>query len=98
MSHEHPADDIQVRCRFEGRVQGVGFRYTATSISKKYQVTGFVMNRPDGSVELVAEGVWKEVSQFVHDVQQSFVRQITRCEQQEGAATGEFADFRIRHG
>ena len=32
---------------FRGRVQGVGFRYTARRIAARYDVTGFVRNLPD---------------------------------------------------
>ncbi|MEX0727492.1 MAG: acylphosphatase [Planctomycetaceae bacterium] len=97
MNQDHATSDVRFRCRFHGSVQGVGFRYTTVSLSRKYQVTGYVMNCPDGSVELVAEGTWAEVSKFVTDVQQTFARHLTECEQDEQPSTGEFADFRIRY-
>ncbi|MDA0834851.1 MAG: acylphosphatase [Planctomycetota bacterium] len=97
MNDDAATNEIRTCCRFQGRVQGVGFRYTTTSLSRKYQVTGYVMNCADGSVELVAEGTWAEVSKFVNDVMQTFAKQITDCRQDEQPATSEFADFRIRH-
>lgn len=39
-----------------GRVQGVGFRYTALHEAQRLGVTGWVLNEPDGSVRLVAQG------------------------------------------
>ena len=39
-----------------GRVQGVGFRYFVLREAQRLGVTGFARNRPDGSVEVVAEG------------------------------------------
>ncbi len=39
-----------------GRVQHVGFRYTAMYIAKKLYLTGWVENLPDGSVLLEAQG------------------------------------------
>ncbi len=39
-----------------GDVQGVGFRYFMTRHAKARGLSGWVRNRPDGAVELVAEG------------------------------------------
>lgn len=39
-----------------GRVQGVGFRYSAIREGRALGIRGTVANRPDGSVEVVAEG------------------------------------------
>lgn len=46
----------QIRVRYEGEVQGVGFRYTAQGIANGLGVTGGVENLNDGSVRLVGEG------------------------------------------
>ncbi|MFN0195872.1 MAG: acylphosphatase [Planctomycetaceae bacterium] len=89
---------IRVECRFQGRVQGVGFRYTTASIARRYAVAGYVMNCADGSVELVVEGERTEVTRFIDDVQKTFSKNIHDCRQSESAACGEFADFRIRRG
>jgi len=47
-----------VRCRavVSGRVQGVFFRDTCERVASGLGVRGWVRNRPDGSVEVVAEG------------------------------------------
>jgi acylphosphatase len=39
-----------------GRVQGVGFRYSALQEARRMGIRGIVANRPDGTVEVVAEG------------------------------------------
>ena len=41
---------------FSGRVQEVGFRYTAFAISSKLGLTGWVLNLPDGRVEMEVQG------------------------------------------
>ncbi len=39
-----------------GRVQGVGFRWFVRVSGRRLQLSGWVKNRPDGSVELAAAG------------------------------------------
>lgn len=39
-----------------GDVQGVGFRYFLVDGAQRLGLNGWVRNRPDGAVELVAEG------------------------------------------
>jgi acylphosphatase len=39
-----------------GRVQGVNFRYYTVVEAQSLDLTGWVANRPDGTVEVIAEG------------------------------------------
>ena len=59
---------IGKRVVYSGRVQGVGFRYTAQHLAAGYAVAGYVRNLPDGDVELVAEGEADEVQRFLDSV------------------------------
>jgi len=56
---------------FEGRVQGVGFRYTTRKLAREFDVTGWVRNLPDGRVELQVMGEDAEVKDFVLAIQES---------------------------
>lgn len=44
------------RVLFSGRVQHVGFRYTAYYLARPLYLTGWVLNLPDGRVEMEAQG------------------------------------------
>ena len=58
------------RVIFEGRVQGVGFRYTTKDLARGYDVLGTVRNLPDGTVELVIAGETEEVAEFLRDLRE----------------------------
>ena len=59
---------IAKRITFEGRVQGVGFRYTVKDLARGFDVCGSVKNLPDGSVEMQVMGEPEEVSDFIHGI------------------------------
>ncbi|MFI5229776.1 MAG: acylphosphatase [Gemmatimonadales bacterium] len=46
----------RVHVAVRGRVQGVGFRWFARERARGLDLAGWVSNRPDGSVEVAAEG------------------------------------------
>jgi acylphosphatase len=82
---------------YSGRVQGVGFRYTAREVACGYEVTGFVRNLHDGRVEMVAEGNEEEVRAFLDAIQASQLAGYIRgADVRWAEATGEFAGFGIR--
>ena len=60
-----------VHARYEGKVQGVGFRAGILSLAKGYEVTGWVRNLPDGRVEVFASGDSSEVDDFVLGIRES---------------------------
>ena len=53
---------------FEGRVQGVGFRYTVKDLARGFDVCGEVKNLPDGSVEMHVMGEAEEVDDFIREI------------------------------
>ena len=48
-----------------GRVQGVGFRRYVRGWARKLDLTGWVRNEPDGTVQLVAEGARPQLERLV---------------------------------
>ena len=48
-----------------GRVQGVGFRYSALEEADALGLTGWVRNTPDGDVEVWAEGSREKLELFL---------------------------------
>ena len=81
---------------FTGRVQGVGFRYTTLQIAKEFEVAGFVMNLPDGRVQLEVEGRPADVKPFTAAVQERMHGYIRKVEQKTVATRGGFQGFTIK--
>ena len=48
--------EIRKKYKFYGRVQGVGFRYTAKYLAQSLGLTGWVENEYDGTVILEVQG------------------------------------------
>jgi acylphosphatase len=84
------------RVVYSGRVQGVGFRYTAQQLAAGYAVAGHVRNCPDGDVELIVEGEADEVDRFLGAVAARMAANIARTTVREEPASGR-QGFHIRH-
>jgi len=93
---ESPQQTCQ-RVIYSGSVQGVGFRWTARSIARRFPVTGTVRNLADGTVELVAAGPTAVVADFLDAVAERMQRQISGVQAQQIAPPEDFTRFEIRH-
>lgn len=82
---------------FTGRVQGVGFRWTVTRIASGYDVTGYVKNRSDGTVEVVAQGNGKAVDAFVDEIAETMKRYISRVDVQPYLNEEIYPTFTVAH-
>ena len=80
-----------------GRVQGVYFRTATQREARRLGVNGWVRNRADGAVEVVAEGDEDQVRDLLAFVQRGpSASRVDHVETRWRSYTGEFADFRIR--
>ena len=91
-------ESVRLHAQVYGRVQGVNFRYYTQSEANRWRLTGWVSNRFDGSVEVVAEGekaALQKLLTFLHRGPLS--ARVDRVQADWTKATGEFARFRVRY-
>ena len=83
---------------FSGMVQGVGFRFTAERLARRFQVTGFVRNTEDGRVEVTAEGDEGTLTEFLTAIRESGMKDYIRdVEAHWSKADGCFKGFGIAY-
>jgi len=80
---------------FSGRVQGVGFRYTCHRIANRCNLTGYVKNLPDGSVELLAQGRPEDIADCLADIQETFSGYIRHADMHDLPTNPRYTDFRV---
>jgi acylphosphatase len=81
-----------------GLVQGVGFRYYTARSAERHQLTGWVRNLPDGSVQACFEGEEAAVTSMVNWCRSGpEAARVEELTEQPGDYTGEFTEFSIRH-
>lgn len=57
--------EVRKRIIFHGRVQGVGFRYTAKYLARSLNLTGWVKNEWDGTVSMEVQGREKLIQKLL---------------------------------
>ena len=89
-------DNIRARLIIEGRVQGVWFRDSTRTEAARLDLTGWVKNRFDGGVEVVAEGPKEKVEELIQWCHHGPpAAKVTRVHEIKEDFTGEFDSFRI---
>ena len=85
----------RVEASYSGRVQGVGFRFTAQRLAENLDIKGWVKNLSDGTVQLVAEGSEDNLNKLLGQLNAHFKDDIedVRIGWQEPA--GKFREFNI---
>ena len=80
-----------------GRVQGVGFRAFTVSSAMRLNLTGWVRNRFNGTVETIAEGSQTALETFLKDLHRGpGPSNVTHVDADWQQPTGEFSNFRSR--
>ncbi|OGX11421.1 MAG: hypothetical protein A2351_08910 [Omnitrophica bacterium RIFOXYB12_FULL_50_7] len=81
---------------FSGTVQGVGFRFTAERLARRFPITGFVRNTEDRRVEMTAEGEEASLVEFLTAIRESGMKDYIRdVEAHWSKADGTFHRFLI---
>lgn len=80
---------------FIGRVQGVGFRFTAMNIANRCGLTGIVRNLPDGSVEMIVQGQSEDIDDCIRDIKETYQHSIRQTDIKDIPPDPCYEDFRI---
>ena len=86
----------RMQAYFSGRVQGVGFRFTAEHFAKNLGLVGWVRNLSDGRVELVAEGSESSLQRLLEELGNYFRDYIRDKNIEWSPSQGDLSSFSIR--
>src|SRR5271157_2499023 len=97
MTTQEQSGRARLHLVISGRVQGVGFRFSAYDEAKELALAGWVRNLASGEVEIVAEGKHENLQMlaaWAHLGPPS--AHVTRVREEWLDFAGEFTEFRIR--
>lgn len=89
---------MRLEAKVYGRVQGVFFRQTTLHEARQLNLTGWVRNEPDGTVQVIAEGDEQALRQFY-----AYLRQgppgarVERIVENWQNAAPQFPQFSVRY-
>ena len=91
------SDLAQLHAHVLGRVQGVGFRAFVEQCAHNLRLTGWVRNRWDGSVEVLAEGPRQDLERLLAELRRGpRAAHVTDVQFEWLPASGEFTRFYVR--
>lgn len=89
---------IRIYLKIFGRVQGINYRWFVIDTAKNSGITGWVRNCSDGSVELQAQGMAKDLKDFENALKNNHpIATIRKIEIQKLPLLKGETDFRITY-
>lgn len=89
---------IQMRCVIEGRVQGVAYRAYVQDSATELGVVGYVQNKADGTVVVVAQGMPDTLKDFVEYLHEgSSLSRVESVAIEWGSVRQTFTEFSVLH-
>jgi acylphosphatase len=83
------------RLVFRGRVQGVGFRWSARVIAARLGLSGYARNLEDGGVEVVVVGDREAVKELVEKLRSLGTAEVSEVTMEEVELDEEPQGFRV---
>ena len=92
------ADLASLQATVRGRVHGVFFRAFVESRAEELKLTGYVRNRPDGTVEVRAEGERQNLEKLVENLKAGPpAARVEEVIAEWAEYSGGFSSFRVRY-
>ena len=86
--------NVRARISVTGNVQEAGYRGRVITIAKVFHLTGWVQNRDDGSVGIIAEGEEEDIKRFLDAIRiQNALINVENIDVEYSDYTGELNDF-----
>lgn len=86
---------IRLTAYVSGRVQRTGYRAKVVSLAKEMGLVGFVQNRPDGQVLVIAEGERKDLEKFASVLRiKNAIIDVENVSLQYSQGTGQYSSFK----
>lgn len=82
---------------YSGQVQGVGFRYTVQRIATQYEMTGYVKNKSDGTVEMFIQGYPPDLDTCMDRIADHFSGYIRSTDVQDCPISNMYDSFLITY-
>ena len=87
---------VRYNLRFTGRVQGVGFRWTAMNLANSLGLTWWVLNDWDGSVLMEVQGRPETIKKLIDGLDHGMFIEIDNIEREEIPVVEYERSFRIK--